>query len=143
MKFFIASPWRNKDAVQSLSDALTGRGHQVYSFLVSGANLASGMSVIEEFNLFRNALVAWEDSPEITHVFESEMQGIKDSDVVILLEPTGRSSLTEAGIAYGMGKQIVQVGLIEHPEVIYRMCEQRYPTVEAFLVDPDSVARAA
>ena len=62
MKFFIASPWRNKDAVKSLSDALTARGHQIYSFLVSGANLASGMSVIEEFKEFRNALVAWEDS---------------------------------------------------------------------------------
>ena len=31
MKFFIASPWRNKDAVKSLTDALTARGHIAYS----------------------------------------------------------------------------------------------------------------
>ena len=65
------------------------------------------------------------------------MQGIKDSDVVILLEPTGRSSLTEAGIVYGMGKQFVA-----GREVVYRMCAQRYSIVEAFLADPDNVSRA-
>ena len=68
MKFFIASPWRNKDAVKNLSGALTGRGHSVYSFLVSGANLATGLSVIDEFKLFSTALVDWEDRPQIAQV---------------------------------------------------------------------------
>lgn len=58
-------------------------------------------------------------------------------------EPTGRSSLTEAGVAYGMGKKIVQVGLIEQPEVIYRICERRYPSIEAFLAVLDNVSQAA
>ena len=63
--------------------------------------------------------------------------------MVVLLEPAGRSSLAEAGIAYGMGKKIVQVGLIEHPEVVYRMCAERYSTVETFLADLDGMSRAA
>jgi hypothetical protein len=133
MKFFIASPWRNKDAVRNLTDALIFRGHSAQSFLDSGANLATGGSVIEEFKKFSHSMENWEDNPLVEHIFKSEMQALRDSEIVILLEPAGRSSLTEAGIAYGMGKKVVLVGLVEHPEVVYRICENRYPNVEMFL----------
>jgi hypothetical protein len=143
MKFFIASPWRNKDAVRSLTDALTLRGHAAYSFLDSSANLTTGRSVIEEFENFGKPIANWEGDPLIEHIFASEMQALRESDAVILLEPAGRSSLTEAGIAYGMGKRVVLVGLVEHLEVVYCICGSRYPNVEAFLGDPDSPAAAA
>lgn len=135
MKFFIASPWRNKDAVKGLADALVSCGHAAYSFLDSGANLATGNSVIEEVKQFGHSVVDWEDDPLIEHVFASEMQALRDSDAVILLEPAGQSSLAEAAIAYGMGKQVVLVGAVDHPEVVYRIFEgrHRYPGVEAFL----------
>jgi len=67
------------------------------------------------------------------------MQALTDSDALILLEPAGRSSLTEAGIAHGMGKMVVLVGLVEHPEVVYRICGSRYANIEAFLGDPDGL----
>ena len=137
MKFFIASPWRNKVAVKELEDALILRGHAVYSFLDNGANLATGTSVMEEFKQFGHSVVEWENDPLIERIFSFEMQALRDSDEVILLEPTGRSSLAEAGIAYGVGKKVVLVGLVEHPEVIYRICGSRYPSVEAFLKDID------
>ena len=140
MKFFIASPWRNKDAVRDLTGALVLRGHAVYSFLDSGANLATGSSVIEEFKKFHRSMVDWEDDPVVGRIFESEMRALGDSDAVILLEPAGDSSLTEAGIAYGMGKKVVLIGLVGHPEVVYRICGNRYPSVEAFLEDPNGVA---
>lgn len=140
MKFFIASPWRNAEAVKNLSDALVTRGHAAYSFLDSGANLADGAPVIEEFKKFGRSMVDWEDDPLIGHIFESEMTALRDSDAVILLEPAGRSSLTEAGIAYGMGKQVVLVGLALHPEVVYRICGSRYPSIEAFLSNPNGLA---
>jgi hypothetical protein len=76
----------------------------------------------------------------IEQISESKMQAL-ESDAVILLEPAGRSSLAEAGIAYGMGKRVVLVGTVEHPEVVvYRICENRYPSIEAFLGDPDGLA---
>ena len=140
MKFFIASPWRNKDAVRALAAALTASGHAVYSFLDSGANLATGTSVMEEFKQFSHSMENWEDDPSIERIFVSEMQALKDSDALILLKPAGRSSLTEAGIAYGMGKRLVLIGLVEHPEVIYRICGSRYPNIEAFLGDVDGLA---
>jgi hypothetical protein len=142
MKFFIASPWRNKDVVKSLMEALTARGHTAYSFLSNDANLVTGEPAIEKFEEdFPNSIADWENNPVIKQIFESDMQALKKSDTVILLEPSGRSSLAEAGIAYGMGKKIVLVGLVEHPEVVlYRICGSRYPSIEEFLGDPQGLA---
>jgi len=142
VKFFIASPWRNAAAVRTLSNALTARGHAAYSFLDNGVNLVAGAPVVEKTEeALPNPLANWEDNPVIGQIFESEMQALKESDAVILLEPSGRSSLAEAGIAYGMGKRVVLVGPVEHPEVVvYRICGNRYPSIEAFLGDPDGLA---
>ena len=140
MKFFIASPWRNKEAVKQLESALVLRGHAAWSFLDNGANLATGKGVVEEFKQFGLSMVDWEDDPLIESIFESEMQALKDSDALILLEPAGHASLAEAGIAYGMGKRVILVGFVEHPEVVYRICGSRYPETEAFLRDLDAPA---
>jgi hypothetical protein len=135
VKFFITSPWRNSDAVKSLTEALRTRGHAAYSFLDNGANPATGRSVMEEFKEFGHSMVDWQDDPLIGNIFDAEMQALQDSDTVVLLEPAGRSSLTEAGIAYGMGKKVVLIGLVEHPEVVYRIFGRRYPNTDAFLAD--------
>jgi hypothetical protein len=135
MKFYIVSPWRNADSVKSLSDAIVAHGHLAHSFLDCGANLATGTSVNDEFKRFSESMVDWEADSLVKGVFECEMQALRDCDAVILLEPAGRSSLGEAGIAYGLGKSVVLVGLAEHPEVVYLICEKRYPTVQAFLDD--------
>jgi nucleoside 2-deoxyribosyltransferase len=142
MKFFIASPWQNTDLVKSLSVALTTRGHTVYSFLDNGANAVGGAPAIEESeeNL-PNAISNWENNPAVKEIFESDMKALKESDAVILLEPSGRSSLAEAGIAYGMGKEIVLVGPVAHPTiVVYSICKNRYASVDEFLVSLGSVA---
>jgi hypothetical protein len=34
----------------------------------------------------------------------------------------------------------VLIGLVEHPEVVYRICGSRYPNIEAFLGDADGLA---
>lgn len=143
MQFFIASPWRNKDAVERLTGELTKRGYGVYSFLQSGANLSTGQSVTEELKTFGEALENWENDPKIKRVFESELAGLKESDLVVLLQPAGHSSLLEAGIGYGMGKKVVTVGAIERPEVFYLVCEKLYPDVDAFLADVSNLTPAA
>jgi len=135
MKFFIASPWQNTDIVKSLSVALATRGYGTYSFLDNGANVVAGAPSIEESEeSFPNSIVNWENNPAIKEIFESDMKALRESDVVILLEPSGRSSLVEAGIAYGMGKKVVRVGPVAHPEVFaYCICESHYASVEEFL----------
>ena len=104
MIFFIASPWRNKEAVKALSETLTREGHTAMSFLTSGPNLATGNSVNDELKGFARALVGWEDDPIVDKIFSSEIEGVKACDALILLEPSGRSSLAEAGNGSMRGK---------------------------------------
>jgi hypothetical protein len=133
MRFFIASPWRNKEVVKKLTDELVKRGYEVYSFLESGVNLSTGMSIAEELKTFGEALNNWEHDPNIKKIFDSEMEGLKKSDTVILLEPVGHSSLLEAGIGYGMGKEVTIIGPIQKPEVSYLVCKKFYADIDAFL----------
>jgi nucleoside 2-deoxyribosyltransferase len=135
MKFFIASPWQNTENVKNLSVALASRGHAVYSFLDNGANAIGGALPIEESEeSFPNSILEWENNPAVKEIFESDMKALKECDMVVLLEPSGRASLAEAGIAYGMGKKIVVVGQVAHPSIVlYSICENRYASTDEFL----------
>jgi hypothetical protein len=145
MKFYIASPWQNKDEVKALTEALITRGHTAYSFFNNGANPVGGMPIVETSEEsggdLQSSVMNWENNPVIKEIFDFNMQALRDSDAVILLEPSGRSSLAEAGIAFGMGKKIVLVGHVAHPEVVvYCICESRYPSIEEFLSGLDHPA---
>jgi hypothetical protein len=133
MKFFIASPWRNAEAVKNLADALAVRGHSAYSFLDNGANLATGTPVGDELAKDNVPIAEWGNDPRMKRIFEGEMEALRECHTLILLEPAGRSSLAEAGIAYGLGKRVILVGEVKHPEVVYLACSRFYATVEIFL----------
>ena len=139
MQIFIASPWKNKALVERLTQGLTERGYGVYSFLQSGDNLLTGISIEDELVMFHEAMRDWDHDPRIRKIFETELAGLKASDAVILIEPSGHSSLLETGIGYGMGKKVFAVGPIAKPEVFYLACEQIYPTIDAFLGDVKNV----
>jgi hypothetical protein len=140
MKFFIASPWRNKASVEELHKALTERGYVAYSFLQSGANLMTGESIEEELKTFNTSLQNWREDPTIKKIFDAELEGLKDSDAVILLEPAGRSSLLEAGAGFGMGKKVFVVGKIEKPEVALLGATGFYDSIDAFISDLGVIA---
>ena len=140
MKFFIAAPWRSKEMVEGLSQELTKQGYAVYSFLQSGANLSTGGSIAEELKSFTEAMQNWHDDVNIKRVFDSELEGLKDCDAVIMLEPAGHSSLLEAGIGYGLGKKVFIVGTVEKPEVFYLISEKLYPDIPSFLADVGNIA---
>lgn len=140
MKFFIASPWKNKAYVEELQQGLASRGYKVYSFLQSGANLMTGTSIEEELKMFTTRLKDWQNDPTIKKIFEAELEGLKQSDAIILLEPAGRSSLLETGAGFGMGKKVFVVGTIEKPEVALLGASGFYPTIDAFLNDLQQIA---
>lgn len=140
MKFFIAAPWRSKELVKAVSEELMQRGYEVYSFLQSGANLTTGGSIAEELKTFTEAMQNWEDDENIKKIFESELDGLKSSDAIIMLEPAGHSSLLEAGIGYGMGKKVFIVGAVEKPEVFYLIADHLYVDFPSFLADVERIA---
>ena len=135
MKFFIASPWKNKAQVEQLTEELERMGHSAYSFVKSGANLLTGKAIEEEMKEFSEALMNWKADDRIAKIAESEVQALKDADVVILLLPAGDSSHMEAGIGYGMGKRTVLIGPVEKPEIIYLLFNHVYLDVSSFLKD--------
>jgi hypothetical protein len=142
MKFFIASPWRNKASVEELHKELTSRGYDTYSFLQSGANLMNGTSIEEELSTFASSLKDWQTNPTVKKIFEAELEGLKQSDAVILLEPAGRSSLLEAGAGFGMGKKVFVVGAIEKPEVALLGATGFYADINTFLNDLPKITAA-
>ncbi|OGM94598.1 hypothetical protein A2333_03180 [Candidatus Wolfebacteria bacterium RIFOXYB2_FULL_49_7] len=135
MKFFIASPWKNKTQVEQLTGELDKLGHSAYSYVESGANLLTGKPIEDEMKEFTKALVNWKIDDRIAKIAESEVQAIKDADVVILLLPAGDSSHMEAGIGYGLGKRLVLIGPVEKPEVIYLLFNHVYLDISSFLQD--------
>jgi hypothetical protein len=140
MKFFIAAPWRSKEMVEGLNEELIKRGYQTYSFLENGANLMDGQSIVDELKTFSDAMRNWQDNADIKKIFDSELSGLKESDAVVLLEPAGHSSLIEAGIGYGLGKQVFIVGAVERPEVFYLISNRLYSDIPSFLSDLERIA---
>ncbi|MCL5004725.1 MAG: nucleoside 2-deoxyribosyltransferase [Patescibacteria group bacterium] len=135
MKFFIASPWKNKEEVEKLSEELKTKGHETYSFLESGENLLTGQPIEAEMKVYWEALANWQNDKRISQIFESEVNGLKACDALILLLPAGDSSHVEAGIAYGLGKKLFLIGAINKPEVVYLMFNKIYMDITSFLSD--------
>ena len=74
----------------------------------------------------------WSD-PSHRHYYERDMEGLKNADTVVMLLPAGMAAHMEAGVAFGMSKNLVLIGQVEKPETLYLMFEKRYPDIESFL----------
>lgn len=141
MKFFVASPWKNKEEVVFLIEELKKRGHETHSFIESGANLLTGRPVEDEMKVFSEALKNWREDERISKIFNSELKTLKESDVVILLLPAGISSHLEAGISYGWGKKLILIGPINKPEIVYLIFDKIYLDMSSFLQDLENIVR--
>ncbi|HBI25635.1 MAG: hypothetical protein UT41_C0001G0247 [Candidatus Wolfebacteria bacterium GW2011_GWC2_39_22] len=141
MKFFIASPWKNKEQVEELTQELEQLGHTAYSYVQSGSNLLTGKPIEDEMKEFSQALTNWKIDDRIGKIAQSEIQALRESDIVILLLPAGDSSHMEAGIGYGMGKRMVLIGPVEKPEIIYTLFNHVYLDSSSFLKDFSFIAK--
>jgi hypothetical protein len=52
---------------------------------------------------------------------------------VILLLPAGTSAHIEAGIAFGLKKKLILIGIPEKPETLYFIFDEYYDTADDFL----------
>lgn len=137
MEIFIASPWKNREEVNYLSEEIKKRGHGAHSFIESGANLLTGQPIEDEMKIFSEVLKNWESDEHVSHIFSSELENLKKSDVVILLLPAGISSHLEAGIAYGWGKKCILIGPINKPEIVYLIFNKIFIDTSSFLKELD------
>ncbi len=85
-KFYIASSFKNIDSVRYVSEILVNKGY-VLTYDWTKNERASSL----------NALI---------EIGQKELTGVKDADFLIVLQPAGKGSHIELGIALGQGKTI-------------------------------------
>jgi len=68
-------------------------------------------------------------------IFKDAVSKIKDSDILVLLLPSGSSAHIEAGIAYGLGKKCILVGRKEKAESMYLIFNEFHNSIDEFIKD--------
>lgn len=136
--FFIASRWRNKDAVLELTEKLRGLDKSVYCFIegdVTENDIPANNHTLtpeEYMQKFENT-PDWKNDPAMKDIFETDMQALKDSKNLILLLPAGESAHIEAGVAYGMGKHCIVIGEKKEADSLYLIFKESYTTTDEFI----------
>jgi hypothetical protein len=133
-RVYIASSWKNAEAVRELAEDLRSRGHEVFDFTTPHQRP-------EGFDLFVFDASAWVKHdggspseidwleflswPPSQRAFASDKAGLDWADTVIMLLPCGRSSHLEAGYAAGTGKRLFIHGDLPRGEfdVMYGFAE--------------------
>lgn len=75
----------------------------------------------------------WKNDKYVRDLFDYDLEGLRQSEALIMLLPAGSSVHIEAGIAYGMGKECILIGKPEKAESLYLIFKKQYSTVEEFI----------
>lgn len=113
-KFYVASSFKNVEAVRLVSEQLTSKGYvQTYDWTKN------------------NRAMSIEDLKEIG---QEEKKAVMEADFLIVLLPAGKGSHTELGIALGQGKEIYlyapnnEVSNLETTSTFYHLSEVKVVT---------------
>ena len=131
--YTVISKYRNKNQCELLVQKLQDLGKTCFNFCEVPADPNNPESNPEEqMNAFENVSDFYNDE-YYQYVFKTDLNGLKNADIVIMLLPAGNSVHLEAGIAYGLGKPLILIGEPEKPESLYLIFKERYKTIEEFL----------
>lgn len=131
--YFISSRWKNRDVVLDLTDKLRSKGKKVYCFFENKyASELADQNPEETMKNFESK-TNWTKDRYVKGVFEEDMQGLKNSRILILILPAGKSCHIEAGIAYGMGKRCILIGEQKEAESLYLIFSEFHKDTKSFL----------
>ena len=116
MKIYLASSWKNKEAVLELAKWLRADGHEVDAFCDGKTRISFNWSELshiihkEGWNIndldAKSMMKHW----RVQTAFQEDKTYLDWSDAVIMLMPCGRSAHLEAGYAAGSGKKLYIIG---------------------------------
>ena len=137
-QYTIISRWRNREKVEELTNKLRKKGKTVYSFIEGdGSNHALKDSeqkyAPEQFMQKFESIPNWKNDSGVREIFEIDMKALKESESVILLLPAGKSSHIEAGVAYGLGKNLIVIGEQKETESLYLIFNHFFNTIDDFI----------
>jgi nucleoside 2-deoxyribosyltransferase len=135
--YTVISKYRNKNQCELLVKKLHNLGKTCFNFceVPADPNNPEG-NPEEQMKAFENVSDFYNDE-YYQYVFKTDLDGLKNADIVIMLLPAGNSVHMEAGIAYGLGKPLILIGEPEKPESLYLIFKERYKTIEEFLQNID------
>jgi hypothetical protein len=128
-QYFIASRFRNKEAVLDLTVKLRDKGKSVYCFVEDYDTSESPEEYMQKFENISN----WREDVSVKDMFEKDMNALKNSETFILLLPAGKSAHIEAGAAYGMEKKCIVIGEQKETESLYLIFNESYKTTDEFI----------
>jgi nucleoside 2-deoxyribosyltransferase len=131
--YTVISKYRNKNQCELLVKKLQDLGKTCFNFceVPADPNNPEG-NPEEQMDAFESVSDFYNDE-YYQYVFKTDLNGLKNADIVIMLLPAGNSVHLEAGIAYGLGKPLILIGKPEKPESLYLIFKERYKTIEEFL----------
>ncbi len=131
--FMVIGRVRNSENVNALVSGIESKGYSSYNFLSKDTVPEfSHLSRAEQMEILESHADFWND-PLHKHHYDSDMNGLKNADTVVMLLPAGLAAHMEAGAGYGLGKKMILIGEPEKAETLYLMFSERYPTIENFL----------
>lgn len=116
--------------VQLLTENLTALGHEVFSYVKDRRNFVPTQELAEE-DKFKNK--DWKIDPEIKEIYEKDVEGLRESDVFIMVLPAGNSSHITAGIAFALNKKAVLIGNPEKVETHYLIFNEQYNSIAEYI----------
>lgn len=136
--YYVAGRWRNHAAIQAVVDAIRKTGKTAYCFIdneYDGDGIKQAKNPLPTETVQSNVehLTDWQTNPTFRKMFENDMNGLKESEMFVLVLPAGLSAHMELGVAYGMGKKCYGVGVPEKVESLYLMFDEIFPDVERFV----------
>ena len=108
--FFIAGRARNKENILRICDLFDKYNISYYCFLKNEKDWGYGNSsqTPEERQKEFESLDLKSDV--VLKLFETDMEGERNSENLLLVLPAGKAGQMEAGIAYGLGKKCYSIG---------------------------------
>ena len=131
--YFVSGKWRNRDNVRSLAEKIRNSGKTAYCFFDAKHNQDRLEEDPHESMQKFEATPNWRNNSYVKHVYESDMNGLRESEVFIMLLPAGRSCHIEAGTAFGMGKKCILIGEQKEAESLYLIFDTVFPTIDDFI----------
>lgn len=122
--FFIAGRARNKENILRICDMFDKYNISYYCFLKNEKDWGYGNSsqTPEERQKEFESLDLKSDV--VLKLFETDMEGERNSENLLLVLPAGKAGHMEAGIAYGLGKKCYAIGEYEATDTLYNIFEK-------------------
>lgn len=131
--YTLISRFRNKKQCELLIKRLEEKGKSCYNFCALPADPNNADAHPEEQMKVFESVKDFHNNEYYKKIFEDDLAGLKNAEKVILLLPAGTSAHMEAGIAFGLGKQLILIGEPEKPETLYLVFKERYKDMDEFL----------